>query len=191
MPAKVKFDPKKMDVLVSSERRRALDTYRLLSMIPVLPHHVVADIGCGPGYFTIPLAKYLFDGKVFALDVQQEMLDAAKEALQAINLTNVEVVLSEEEKLPLEDECLDGTLAAFVLQEAENPTALLEEARRCLRKSGWLVLLEWHKRKTEEGPPVRQRIEEKKLRTMAEKVGFRFGSRRDLNGAQYMLLMRK
>ena len=191
MPAKAKFDPKKKDILLSPERRRALDTHRLLSMIPVLPHHVVADIGCGPGYLTIPFAKYLFDGKVFALDVQQEMLDATQEALEAVNLSNVEVMLSEEERLPLEDECLDGTIAAFVLQEADSPNALLKEARRCLKKSGWLALLEWHKRKTDEGPPLKRRIEEKRLRTMAEKQGFRFGSRRDLNGSQYMLLMRK
>lgn len=191
MPTKVKFDPGNKDVLMSSERRKALDAQRLLSLIPVMPHHVVADIGCGPGYFTVPFAKYLFDGKLFALDIQQEMLDATREQLKAVNLTNVEIKLSEEEKLPLEDESLDGGLAAFVLQEAENPDALLKEARRCLKKSGWLALLEWHKKKTKEGPPVKQRIEEKKLRSMAEKLGFRFGSRHDLNGSQYMLLMRK
>lgn len=191
MKAKVKFDPADKDILISGERRKSLDIHRLLSLIPVMPYHVIADIGCGPGYFTIPLAKYLFDGKVFALDVQQEMLDATKGEVKAVNLTNVKMVLSEEETLPLKDASIDGGLAAFVLQEAENPTALLMESHRALKKSGWLAILEWHKRKTRDGPPVKQRIEEKKLRGMAEKLGFKFRSRHDLNGSQYMLIMRK
>ena len=40
------------------------DTHRLISVIPILPHDHVADIGCGSGYFTVPLGKFLFDGKV-------------------------------------------------------------------------------------------------------------------------------
>jgi len=191
MPAKVKFDTKNMDELLSSERRRTLDTHRLLSLLPIHLHHVVADIGCGPGYFTIPLGKYLFDGKVFALDVQQEMLDATQKALEALHLTNVEVMRSKESKLPLDDECLDGALVAFVLQEASNARALLKDTLRCLKKSGWLAVLEWHNREMDEGPPLGQRIEEGKMREMAEKLGFRFTARHDLNGNQYMILMRK
>jgi ubiquinone/menaquinone biosynthesis C-methylase UbiE len=191
MPAKTKTSPKNNADLVSSERRKSLDTYRLISLIPILPHHWVADVGCGPGYFTVPLGKNLFDGKVFALDVQQEMLDATQKALDDIHLTNVEVMLSKEKELPLDDECLDGALVAFVLQEADNPRALLTEIRRCLKKAGWLAILEWQKRKTDDGPPVSQRIDEERMRAMTEKLGFRISARHSLNGQQYMMLARK
>ena len=191
MPSKVKFDPNNMGVLLSSERRASLDTHRLLSTLPMAFHHVVADIGCGPGYFTIPLGKYLFDGKVFAIDVQKEMLDATQEALDAINLTNVDVRKSTERKLPLEDQSLDGALAAFVLQEATSPVSLLKEAWRCLKKSGWLVILEWDKREMDEGPPVKQRIDIDEMRAMTEKIGFRLTAQRALNGKQYMMTMSK
>ena len=191
MPTKVKSDPKKMDVLLSSERRRTLDTHRLLSLIPIHLHHVVADIGCGPGYFTIPLGKYLFDGKVFALDVQQEMLDATRTALDAIHLTNVEVMRSKESKLPLEDDSLDGALAAFVLQEASNARALLKDTLRCLKKTGWLAVLEWNNQDVDGAPPLTQRIEEGKLLGMAEKLGFRITARHSLSGNQYMIVMKK
>ena len=191
MPSKVKFDPKDMGVLLSSERRASLDSHRLLSTLPIAFHHVVADIGCGPGYLTIPLGKYLFDGKVFAIDVQKEMLDATQEALDAINLTNVEVMKSTERKLPLEDQSLDGALAAFVLQEATSPVSLLKEAWRCLKKSGWLVILEWDKREMAEGPPVKQRIDIDEMRAMTDKIGFRLTAHRALNGKQYMMTMRK
>ena len=133
-----KFDPKNADVLLSSERRDSLDFYRVLSLIPVRTHHVVADIGCGPGYFAVPLAKYLFDGELFALDVQQEMLNIAKRELDQIHLTNVKLLLSEESRLPLEDHSLDGAFSAFMMHEADDRTALLSDIRRCLRRRGWL-----------------------------------------------------
>jgi ubiquinone/menaquinone biosynthesis C-methylase UbiE len=156
-----------------------------------MSHHWVADIGCGPGYFSIPFAKYLFDGKLFALDIQKEMLDATQEALKAARLTNTELILSKETKIPIEDEVLDGAITSFVLQEASRPSLLLKEAKRCLKKSGWLIILEWHKREMDEGPPLSQRISEDELRKMTDKLGFRFRALRNLNSSQYMMLVRK
>ena len=183
-----KFDPANIDKLLGKGR---LDTHRLLTVIPVQPHHVVADIGCGPGYFTVPLAKFLFDGKVYALDVQKEMIEAARKRVGEVRLSNVEFVESEEKKVPLENGSLDGALLAFVLQEADSPRALLKEALRCLRPTGWLAVLEWQKKEMDEGPPMEQRIEEKKMMDMATKLGFRFTARRDIEGKQYLLLLRK
>jgi ubiquinone/menaquinone biosynthesis C-methylase UbiE len=185
----VKFDPSRKDRLLSKDRPSSLDTHRLLSLLPIMTYHHVADVGCGPGYITIHLGKFLFDGKVFALDVQQEMLDATQESLEALRLTNVELLLYEEAKLPLEDESLDGAVAAFVLEEAESPETLLKELHRCVKKAGWLALLEWHKSASQEGPPMEQRIEQDKLRDMAEEAGFRFRGSHALNENQYMLIM--
>jgi ubiquinone/menaquinone biosynthesis C-methylase UbiE len=191
MATKSKFDPKNMQVLVSAERRRAIDTHSLLSRLPIRPHHVVADIGCGPGYFAVPFAKYLYDGKVFALDIQQEMLDATQKKMDDTRLTTVEVMLSKERKLPLDDESVDGALMAFVLQEADGPAALLKEARRCLKPAGWLAVLEWHKRETEQGPPIGRRIDPDAMRAMGVKLGLKAGDTQQLNDSQYMMVMRK
>ena len=186
-----KFDPSDMDVLLSADRKAYLDVHGLLSVLPVRTHHVVADIGCGPGYLTVPMGKYLFDGKLYAVDIQQEMLDATRKRLEAINLTNVELMLSEEIKLPLDDATLGGAVIAFVLQEANDPGALLEEVRRCLNETGWLAILEWHKRETDQGPPVERRIAEDDMRKLVEKLDFRFRLRHTLNEDQYLVLARK
>ena len=186
-----KFDPSNKDVLISSQRQQSLDAFRVMSLIPVRPYHIVADVGCGPGYFAIPLAKHVFDGKVFALDVQQEMLDATKKELERIHLTNVDLVLSKESKLTLDDDSLDGALLAFVLHEADSPRDLLKDVRRCLRKGGWLAMLEWDKREMEEGPPLEERIDEPELSEIAQKAKLQFTARHSLNENQYMLLMRK
>ena len=187
----VKFDPKNKEVLMSDERRRELDIYRLLSFIPIQPHQEVAEIGCGPGFFSVPLAKYLWGGKLHAIDIEPEMLEAAKEAVESERLSNVEFVKSTERRVPIENESIDGAFLAFVLQEAQSPGALLKEAQRSLRSPGWLTVIEWHRKKSENGPPLKQRIKDTDLVEMVEKAGFRVALKRDLNSMQYVVVARK
>ena len=186
-----KFDPKNKDVLLSPGRQERLDVQRVISLLPMGPHQVVADIGCGPGYFAVPLGKYLFHGKVIAIDVQEEMLEATKEELKRIHLTNVEMLLSKEKKFPIQDGDLDGAFAAFVVHEAEDPSGMMNELKRCVGTGGWLALIEWHKREMDSGPPLEERIEEEEMLEMAQQAGFRLERRHSLNSEQYMLLMRR
>ena len=186
-----KFDPQNNHLLVADDRQLSVDTHRVLSLLPINRYHSVADVGCGPGYFTLPLAKYLFDGRVYALDIQQEMLDAASAELNRVRLSNVDVMLTHEDRLPLEDGSVDGAFIAFAIHEADDPRNMLAETRRCLRDNGWLALLEWHKREMDDGPPVEDRIAEDDLRSMASEAGFGLTNRHSLNDSQYMLIMRK
>lgn len=186
----VKFDPRNKETLLSPERRKSLDMYRMLSLIPILPHHVIADIGCGPGFFTVPLAKYLWDGKIYAVDIKQEMLDAAKEGVDRERLSNVEYVKSTERRLPIKKGILDGAVAAFVIQEAAGRESLLKEIHRCMRTPGWTVILEWHRKKSKEGPPLKQRIADTDMMNLLEKTGFRVASKHDLNSQHYMIVAR-
>jgi len=186
-----KFDPTNKNLLLSTQRRIDLDPLRVIPLLPIMPHHVVADIGCGPGYFTVPLGKYVYNGRVYALDIEQEMLDTAREEVSVVHLTNVDLILNEETKLPLEKNSLDGAFAAFVAHEADDPEVMLGEILRCLRKGGWLALLEWYKRDMKEGPPKEDRIDQTELRGLAQKIGFCYTSMHNLNSSQYMILMRK
>lgn len=184
-----KFDPENKQVLISSQRREQLDIFRVMSLVPLLDDHVIADVGCGPGYFTVPLGKSVFNGKVIALDVQQEMLDAAEEEVARSRLGNVEFRLSQEASLPLDDASVDGALIAFVFQEAEERAKLMGEIRRVVKKGGWVAVLEWHRHETDHGPPLEQRIEEDEMRELAAAATLRFSARYSLNNDQYMLLL--
>ena len=168
-----------------------MDTYRVLSLVPILRHHIVVDVGCGPGRFTVPLAKHVYAGKVFAIDSQKKMLDATRAELERIHLTNVVLAPPRAGKLPLEDESLDGAFAAFAMHKARDRKELLQEIWRSLRRGGWLALVEWSKLETDEGPPVEERIDEWELQDMAKELGIRHEARHVLSDSQYMLLMRK
>ena len=83
-----KFDPAKLDRLLAPERYEQLDIHRILSLLPITHYQTVADIGCGPGFFTIPLAKTLWEGKMYALDIQEEMLEACRRTSSSLTPAN-------------------------------------------------------------------------------------------------------
>jgi len=185
-----KFNPDNMQVLVSRERQQAIGTDALLSALPITPRDMVADIGCGPGFLTLPLARYLTEGRVHALDIQQEMLDAVQRSLDAEGLTNADIALSKENRLPLDNNALDGALLAFVLQEAHDSDALLGEVQRCLNDGGWMAVLEWHKRDMDYGPPVARRIDPDTMDIKLRNLGFQPPERHELNADQYLMVTR-
>ena len=195
MPAKVKFDTKNMDVLLSSERRRTLDTHRLLSLLPIHLHHVVADIGCGPGYFTLPLAKFLLYGKVYALDIRDEMLEALRLRVAESHLANVEIAKCGATEFPLPNESLDGVFLSLVTQEVRDRAAFLKAVRDLLRQRGWCAILEWFESDEPDenmsAPPVKDPNSPKDLESLVRSVGFRLEFIRILSGGYYMAQMRR
>ena len=187
-----KFDPANMDQLLSSERQEKLDVLRILSLLPLSPYHVVADIGCGPGFFTIPLAKALPGGKVYALDIQEEMTEACQRRVKEARLGNVEVILTKETGVPLEKSSLDGTFVAFVLHSQIDKAGFLMSVMDLLKPGGWLAQLNWHLiPETTQGPPPERRIAVDDVLRLVEEAGFRTILRRELNDEQYMMVSLK
>lgn len=186
-----KLETAKKDASPSSLRYDLLDPQRVFSQIPLRPYQSVADVGCGSGSFTIPLAKFLFDGKVYALDVQQEKLDALKERLAGARLGNVQVLLASEKKLPLDKTILDGALLAFTLHDVGNKQALLKEVMSHLNVGGWTAILEWYKKDTGDGPSVESRLTPDEVREIAEKAGFTFVIQKHLSEKHYLILLKK
>jgi len=180
-----------IEQLFSPEREEELDTFMAMSFMPIDPYDRVADIGCGPGYFSIPMAKHLVHGKLYALDMDDEMLDALRPRVEEAKLGNVEVLKCGATDFPLEAESLDGVLLAFVTHQSEDRIAFLETVLDLLRPRGWCVVLEWHRETTESGPPLERRINPDELEALAVEAGYRFRWWRDLNCSQYMALLRK
>ena len=74
MKASKKTAPKNVEELFLTKNKRLLDPFSVIPLIPIQPDHLVGDIGCGSGNFSIPLAKYLFSGTLYAFDKDVAML---------------------------------------------------------------------------------------------------------------------
>ena len=178
--------------MLSPERRERLDVHRILSVLPLRPYLTVADVGCGPGLFTIPLAKTLWDGKVYALDVEEEMLEAVRQRAQEARLGNIVTLKSEEAALPLEPGTMDAALLACVLHEVSDRAVFLKAVAETLRSGSWCAIIEWRAASgTDEGPPPERRIAEEEVVQLGGEVGLRVTLRRELNNYHYLILLNK
>jgi len=112
----------------------------VLDVLAVHAGQIVADVGCGSGYFTAHLSKRVGPtGRVYATDLQQEMLDLlAKRSLS--NVTPV-LALSNDAKLPTGK--LDVILLVDVYHELPNPPVTLAQFKKALSPSGILALVEY------------------------------------------------
>ena len=178
--------PTSVERMLRPERAETLDPFRVMSHCPVNPRDTVADIGCGPGYFTLPLAKYLIYGKVFALDASDEMIQACQESVNQARLGNVEVVKCEEYEFPVEAGVADGLFISVTLHHPEDRVRFLTAAKEMLKPGGWCFIVEWQKKETESGPPQQARITTEELRQIAKDSGFKFQSSLNLNSDYFV-----
>ena len=176
--------------LLSPQRDTSLDTLAILSFSGISFRDRVADIGCGPGYFTIPLAKALVEGRLYALDIENEMLDACRERVAQARMGNVEILKCDEFDFPLETGSLDGIYLAFVIQQSPDKPRFLKAVRQLLRPRGWGTILEWYRKETETGPPLERRVDPEQMEELVKSAGFRYLGWRNLNDDQYMMTLR-
>lgn len=169
------FDASRASRLLSDERRAALDPDRLLDQLPIADGQRVLDVGCGPGFFLLPIAQRLPNGTAVGVDLQDEMLAMAKERIDDAGLANVELLQSSVEGgMPVPPAQADGALVSLVLHEATSHDAFMEAVADALRPDGWCLVIEWLKTSTESGPPQRIRISPWEVGAIGRKAGLAF-----------------
>lgn len=174
----------------SSPPAPPLDAQRLIALMPIRPHEVVGDIGAGSGKLTVPLAKYVFDGKVYAVDSRAEALEEIAERVREVRLGNVETVLSKQIKVPLDDGSLDGAVVLGALHRASRPKSMLKETARLVHPGGWVAAIVWINGGGS-GRPARKKLSQEDVSAMAAEVGLRRASIRSVDDQRYLLLLHK
>ncbi|MCT4580603.1 MAG: class I SAM-dependent methyltransferase [Flavobacteriales bacterium] len=127
--------------LDSKIRRILQDPYKLLNPY-VQEGMTVLDLGCGPGYFTIPLARIVGDqGVVVAVDIQEEMFKILKDKFNSLKIKNIKCVntsVQSMESIPK----IDFALAAYVMHELSNLEDWVETIYNKLDTNGLLLVFE-------------------------------------------------
>jgi ubiquinone/menaquinone biosynthesis C-methylase UbiE len=182
-----KFDIRLRQELLSEAREASLQPSALLHRLGLSSGDTLADIGCGPGFFTIPAAEIVGEsGVVLAADIQGEMLSAVRSRAAEHGLSNVHVVKSSDKGIPIPDGSCDVVLLAFVLDEVEQRSSFLHRAARLLKPRGRLAVLEWDKEQEVAGPPLVDRISPEELLADAHAAGLYVDEQRELNDQQYL-----
>jgi len=125
---------------------------QLVEKLAISPIDIVMDFGCGPGFYTVELAKKA--KRVVAGDVSAEMLKKAQRKAVKAGVKNVEFLLSIGIKIKVEDGSVDLIFLVTVYHEVGKGQMALAEFRRILKPTGKLVIVEVVKKGIFPGAPV-------------------------------------
>lgn len=126
------------------EREKEEHTSKLLPPLKIKPGDCVLDLGAGSGYYTMKLAEIVGEkGKVYALDIQPEMLDLIRKRVKAAKLANVELVRNTETELKVAPGSIDLILLVDVYHELAYPYEVTVEMVKALKPGGRLVFVEF------------------------------------------------
>lgn len=139
---------------------------QLIKRIGLKEDLTVLELGSGPGYFSIPVAKALKNGTLYLADIQQEMLDYAKKRFQKRNLKNVEYYLCNGKTFDFKDNTFNIIYMVTVIGEVENKDEYIQEFYRILKPNGVLSITELA------GDPDKMTVNE--LISIIEKYKFTF-----------------
>jgi ubiquinone/menaquinone biosynthesis C-methylase UbiE len=154
---------------------------------------IVADLGAGTGYFTRRLAKAVApSGRVYAVDIQPEMLSRLKENMEKAGIRNVEIVLGETDDPKLPRGSFDWILLVDVYHELQHPKATLARMREALKHTGKVALVEYRlEGLTALHVNEEHRMSKKQVLAEWEPAGFRLVQVHEFLPAQHFFVFEK
>lgn len=158
------------------------------------PGMVVVDFGAGSGFYTMEAAKRVGNvGKVYALDIQRELLKTIKTKAELAGHNNVEIVWADLEKpegSKLAKDFAHRVIISNILFQIGDKKAVATEAFRVLQSEGEVIVIEWSE-SSKLGPSEEHRLNRDECRELFESVGFEFKKDFDAGTSHYGLILLK
>lgn len=163
----------------------------VVAKLALKPGESVADLGSGPGYFSLRFARAVGPtGKVYAVDISREMLDYQEKQARAEHLDNIQPVLADPHDPKLPEASVDMIFICDTLHHISDRPAYYPLLLRALKPNGRLVNIDFHKRPLPVGPPVEMKISKPNMISEAEAGGFHLAGQFDFLEYQYFLVFK-
>lgn len=192
------FNPENKDKLISDERRKVFKPERLLTAAGLKEGMSVFDVGCGNGFFALPAAKIVGDnGRVFGFDIYQEMLDSLNSRAEESDINNIKTLKVSEDGTNLSEinmlknKEIDFIIMANILHEVPDINYFLKGYLKFLKTGGRLLVIEWRKKETEEGPGLEHRLSPKEVINLMKEQGVKPIYSRVINNNYYLKISEK
>jgi ubiquinone/menaquinone biosynthesis C-methylase UbiE len=170
------------------------DPKKILSQFDVHEAMLVADIGAGSGHYTFELAKRVGTGKVYAIDIQKDLLARIKNNALQVGLTNIEIILGDCDQVygtTLKDSSVNRVILSNTLFQFENKEVAIEEIKRILKPGGKVLVIDWSESFDNLGPTASHIFTRSQARSLFEKVGFYFERDIIVGAHHYGIILRR
>jgi len=163
----------------------------LVDSMNLAPSDVVADIGAGTGYFTFRIAPRVPDGRVFAVDIQPEMLAIMRDSIETTGVDNVTPVRGTGTDPNLPADSLDAALMVDAYHEFSHPREMMLNLKDALVPGGRVYLVEY--RKEDPSIPIKplHKMTEAQARKEMTAAGFEWVATEDMLPRQHVMIFRK
>ena len=154
------------------ERRDWQRPDEIVAALSVNPGDAVADIGAGPGYFALRLARAVGPlGRVYAVDVVPEMIAALRQRLDRAGVGNVMPILAADGDPMLPPAACDLVLVVDTFHHFPDGPGYLKALAATLKPGGKIANVDFHKREAPVGPPLEQRVAREDFLDAARQAG--------------------
>lgn len=164
---------------------------KLINSLNLKADDVVADIGAGTGYISLQIAPLLTEGKVFAVDIQPEMLEILEFFKQEKNITNVEMILATPDNPNLPPASVDLALMVDAYHEFEYPREVMQGIVKALKPGGKVVLVEYRG----ENPLIMikrlHKMTQKQVREEMAAIGLQWRETKNILPQQHLMMFEK
>ena len=176
-------------------QKKFIDPEKIISQLDIRQGNVVADFGCGTGYFSFPLAKKVGDkGTVYSLDVLPQIIEAIESQAKLENIKNIitkRVNFEKQDGSGLKEESLDWVILKDVLYQNQDKEAIIQEAKRVLKNGGRILVVEWNEENLMIGPEKEIRVKKESILELAKKIGLKFVTDIDAGDFNYGFVLIK
>ena len=152
----------------------------------------VADFGAGSGFYSkVASAKVGYSGKVYAIEVQKNLVKKLESEIKDWGLSNVECIWGDIERkggTKISDQSMDAVIISNVLFQVEDKLGLIDEAKRILKKGGNILLIDWNESFEGMGPSPESIVTQTTAKELFEKRGFKFVENISANAHHYGII---
>ena len=165
---------------------------QVLQALAIRPGQTVCDIGAGPGYFSLRLARLVGPrGRVYAVDVEPQVLDALRARIEKQGLENITPVLGLGGNSLLAPETCDLILIVDTYHHFPDRPAYLRRLVRVLKPGGRIANVDFQKRATPIGPPMEHRVAREEFLRDAAAAALKVDQEPTFLENQYFIILRR
>ena len=161
----------------------------------LMPGMRVADLGSGSGFYSLAAAKAVGSkGRVYAVDVQKDLLAKVQNEAEREDIKNIEIVWGNIEKprgSGLHDGFVDAVFVCNVLFQSPDKDGLIKEAKRILKPKGRVLVVDWMSSFGDMGPAEESVVTDQKAQELFESNGFILDRRMPGGTHHYALIFQK